>query len=146
MKVKFEAKPPEPEDEEAPDYEYDEQDREEDDDRALNDFSVSIAKPGSQRGLIVDCTSIDTDIHINNIQMSWDVEADFAKNRMERVMEMYAGPEFHTLDDRLKTSVIDYLRDFGVNEHLAAFIEVYSLDKDQRIYMKWLEHLKDEAQ
>jgi len=36
----------------------------------------------------------------------------------------------------------------GVNDHLAAFIEVGSLDKDQRLYMQWLEELKsfiDEA-
>jgi hypothetical protein len=32
---------------------------------------------------------------------------------------------------------------FGINEHLAAFIECMSLDKDQRLYMNWLSNLKD---
>ena len=33
---------------------------------------------------------------------------------------------------------MEYLEGFGVNEHMGAFIECMSLDKDQRLYMKWL--------
>lgn len=32
---------------------------------------------------------------------------------------------------------------YGINEHLAAFVECMSLDKDQRLYMRWLAGLKD---
>ena len=34
------------------------------------------------------------------------------------------------------------LEGYGINEHLAAFVECMSLDKDQRLYMRWLSSLK----
>jgi len=36
---------------------------------------------------------------------------------------------------------MDYLDTLGVNEELASFVEVLSLDKDQRLYLKWLQSL-----
>ena len=58
-------------------------------------------------------------------------------------MRSYAGPDFSTLDERIQTSLTEYLEGYGINEHLAAFVEVMSLDKDQRLYMQWLSNLKD---
>jgi len=48
-----------------------------------------------------------------------------------------------TLDERIQNSLLDYLAGFGLNEHLAAFVECMSLDKDQRLYMNWLGDLKN---
>lgn len=61
--------------------------------------------------------------------------------RFQRQIEDFGGPEFTTLDERLQTALIEYLKGYGVNEELAAFIEHYSLDKEQRLYMQWLEQL-----
>ena len=63
--------------------------------------------------------------------------------RYERQMSLYAGPEFTTLDERIQTSLSEYFQGYGINEHLCAFVECMSLDKDQRLYMKWLGSLKD---
>ena len=63
--------------------------------------------------------------------------------RYERQMSLYAGPEFTTLDERIQTSLAEYFQGYGVNEHLCAFVECMSLDKDQRLYMKWLANLKE---
>ena len=65
------------------------------------------------------------------------------QHRYERQMRDYSGPDYSTLDERIQTSMAEYLEGFGVNEHLCAFVEVMSLDKDQRLYMKWLSNLKD---
>jgi hypothetical protein len=51
-------------------------------------------------------------------------------NRFERSIGEYLGPDFTTLDERIQTSLTEYLEGFGVNQHLAAFVEVMSLDKD----------------
>ena len=56
-------------------------------------------------------------------------------------MNEYNGPDFTTLDERIQTSLTEYLEGYGVDEHLAAFVEVMSLDKDQRLYMRWLNSL-----
>ena len=58
-------------------------------------------------------------------------------------MKGYAGPDFSTLDERIQNAISEYLEGFGVNEHMSAFIECMSLDKDQRLYMAWLGNLKD---
>ena len=50
-------------------------------------------------------------------------------------MDTYVGPDFTTLDERIQTATTEYLESFGVDEHLCAFVECMSLDKDQRLYM-----------
>ena len=59
-------------------------------------------------------------------------------NKYERSFLFYPGPEFNSLDERVQTGIMEYLEGFGVNEHMGAFIECMSLDKDQRLYMQWL--------
>ena len=85
---------------------------------------------------------MDTEVSYNNVMVVEDVAAIKKIHRFERQLKAYAGPEFSTLDERIQTSVAEYLEGFGINEHLAAFVEVMSLDKDQRLYMNWLQNLK----
>ena len=72
-----------------------------------------------------------------------DIEKQKKIHRFERQMRDYAGPDFSTLDERIQTSFTEYLQGYGINEHLAAFVECMSLDKDQRLYMQWLKSVKD---
>ena len=58
-------------------------------------------------------------------------------------MKGYSGPDFSTLDERIQNAISEYLEGFGVNEHMSAFIECMSLDKDQRLYMDWLSNLRN---
>ena len=93
--------------------------------------------------MIVEVTSIDTEINYNSVLVTNDVDKQKELHRFERQMKTYAGPDFSTLDERIQTSISEYLEGFGVNEHLCAFVECMSLDKDQRLYMNWLSNLKD---
>ena len=86
---------------------------------------------------------MDTEISFNNVTVSEDVSSAKAKHRFERQITGYPDHDFSTLDERIQTSMTEYLNGFGVNEHLAAFIECMSLDKDQRLYMNWLSNVKD---
>lgn len=85
---------------------------------------------------------MDTEIALNNILASDDVTKLMSMQRFERSLCEYNGPDFSTLDERIQTSMTEYLEGYGVNEHLAAFVECMSLDKDQRLYMRWLNSLK----
>ena len=78
--------------------------------------------------------------------MTDDLESARARHRFDRQMKQYVGPDFSTLDERIQTSVTEYLEGFGVNEHLCAFVECMGLDKDQRLYMAWLQKLKNFVQ
>ena len=86
---------------------------------------------------------MDTEISYNNIIVSENISEAKKVHRFERTMKGYAGPDFSTLDERIQTAISEYLDGFGVNEHLAAFVECMSLDKDQRLYMNWLSELKE---
>ena len=107
------------------------------------DFTVLISDLQQKKGMIVEATNIDSEVTFNNVQMSSDVKKDAAVNRFERQLNQYGGPDFSTLDERIQTALTEYLSGFGVDEHLCAFVECITLDKDQRLYMKWLANLKD---
>lgn len=107
------------------------------------DFTIFISNGDGSKGLVVEATSMDTEINFNSVMVSEDLATQRKTHRFERQMKMYAGPDFSTLDERIQTSITEYLEGFGVNEHLAAFVECMSLDKDQRLYMNWLADLHD---
>jgi len=85
---------------------------------------------------------MDTEIAFNNILLTDDMSTLKKMQRFERSMNEYNGPDFTTLDERIQTSFTEYLEGYGINEHLAAFVECMSLDKDQRLYMRWLNSVK----
>ena len=93
--------------------------------------------------MIVEATTMDTEIAFNNVLVCEDLAKMRQIPRFERSLGEYNGPDFTTLDERIQTSVAEYLEGYGVNEHLAAFVECMSLDKDQRLYMRWLSKVKD---
>jgi complement component 1 Q subcomponent-binding protein len=107
------------------------------------DFTVFITEANGKRGMVVEATSMDTEIAINNVLCTEDVARMRNMPRFERSLQEYNGPDFTTLDERIQSSLTEYLEGFGVNEHLAAFVECMSLDKDQRLYMKWLQDVKN---
>jgi len=64
-------------------------------------------------------------------------------SRWERSYNYYSGPDFSSLDERVQTGLQEYLTSLGINEHVASFVEVMSLDKDQRLYMRWIEDVEN---
>lgn len=107
------------------------------------DFTVYVIDKSGKRGLVIEATSMDTEISFNSVQVSEDIAASKQVHRFERQIRGYPGPDFSTLDERIQSSLSEYLDGYGINEHLAAFVECMSLDKDQRLYMSWLSDLKN---
>ena len=106
------------------------------------DFQVTIKKSGKQSGLIYECISAQSELHINNIVYSDDVSSVDKVSSYVSNGE-YRGPDFTTLDEKLQTAFIEYLKTHGINEDLAVFVETYSLDKEHRLYMEWLGKMKN---
>ena len=107
------------------------------------DFTVYIQDTNGNKGLVVEATSMDTEIAFNNILCADDMSKVKSMQRFERSLSLYNGPDFTTLDERIQTALTEYLEGYGINEHLAAFVECMSLDKDQKLYMRWLGKMKD---
>ena len=64
------------------------------------DFTIYVYG-GDNSGLIVEATSMDTEISFNNVQVSDNIAEMKKVNRYERNIRFYAGPDFSTLDERI---------------------------------------------
>jgi complement component 1 Q subcomponent-binding protein len=135
--INFSAKPPFPEDEAAP------ENQEEKQPENMTEFSVRISKKGEKNGILVDATLIDASFEFNSIQYHEDVNSAYDQFYVQnRATETYTGPEFSTLDERVQAEFSEFLSSLGVNEELGSFMQVLSVDKDQRLYLGWLKNVK----
>jgi len=132
--VSFLARPPEdpgPEGEEPADQQADD-----DDNKSWVDFQASIST--GAKGLIFECSSAKNEMTVNNIVVTRDVNSTERVSNFLNAQKQYRGPDFDGLDEELQKAFMHYLSVHGVDEDLATFIESYSLDKEQRLYMDWL--------
>lgn len=143
IEVNFEARQPIPDDQQFSDEEQGEDEEGGPETENYCDFTIFITDSGDSKGLVIEGTTVDTEINYNSVQVSNDINEVKSLHRLERQIKQYAGPDFSTLDERIQTALTEYLEGFGVNEHLGAFVECMSLDKDQRLYMNWLSNLKN---
>lgn len=110
----------------------------------MTDFQVLLTKDGKSSGFLVDAVVIDGQININHLYVNDNVQEFHSKFISGRIdPNLYEGPDFQSLDESLQTSFHEFLTELGVNEETATFIEVTSLDKDQRLYMNWLKTCKN---
>eukprot|EP01016_Furgasonia_blochmanni_P050984 TRINITY_DN7955_c0_g1_i3.p1 TRINITY_DN7955_c0_g1~~TRINITY_DN7955_c0_g1_i3.p1 ORF type:complete len:219 (+),score=73.62 TRINITY_DN7955_c0_g1_i3:65-721(+) len=109
------------------------------------DFTVYLIREGSNEALVYECMTYDSEINVSYVNTVNDVEAHKKLSRLERSTVYYPGPDFQTLDERVQTALLEYLKSFGVNEEVAVFIEHMSLDKEQRLYMRWLKQVANFA-
>jgi hypothetical protein len=107
----------------------------------MTEFIVRIIKKGGKSGLLIDASSIDTSYEFNSIQYSEDVNTLHTDYVNQKTVDNYTGPAFNTLDDRLQTEFNEFFSSLGINEELMSFLNVLSVDKDQRLYLKWLKNM-----
>ncbi|CAD8121773.1 unnamed protein product [Paramecium sonneborni] len=104
------------------------------------DFTVYLQKNNGQI-LCYECTTSKGEINVNMVSLVKNLEEHQKIPRYERGLQDYSGPEFISLDERLQMTLVEYLRGFGINDELGAFVEHYSLDKEERLYIQWLDQL-----
>lgn len=107
----------------------------------MNEFSFKITKPGQKSGMLVYATLIDNSIEYNTIIFSEKIDEIF--NNEGQNTDDYMGPEFQTLDERLQEEFQNYFENLGINSELASFIQVLTVDKDQRLYLNWLKEVNN---
>ena len=109
----------------------------------MTEFSVRVIRKGEKSGLLVDATLIDASLEFNSVQFHDDVSAAYENSYLnQKVSEVYSGPEFSTLDERLQSEFSEFLASLGIDEELGSFMQVLSVDKDQRLYLKWLKNVQ----
>jgi hypothetical protein len=135
--INFSAKPPFPQEESAP------ENQEEKQPENMTEFVVRVNKKGEKSGLLVDATLIDASFEFNTIQYHEDLNQAYDNFYVQnKATDIYTGPEFNTLDERVQSEFSEFLNSLGINEELGSFMQVLSVDKDQRLYLGWLKNVK----
>eukprot|EP01022_Parablepharisma_sp_SALTPOND_P000087 TRINITY_DN1003_c0_g1_i1.p8 TRINITY_DN1003_c0_g1~~TRINITY_DN1003_c0_g1_i1.p8 ORF type:complete len:261 (-),score=43.67 TRINITY_DN1003_c0_g1_i1:2684-3466(-) len=109
--------------------------------KSSTDFMVTVRNPDGS-GLFFDCNSHDTQLSIYHAGYSKNVE-ELVKGNLEKETGAYLGPSFDNLDEKVQQSFMDYLESLGITDRLLAYIECSAMDKEQRLYMKWLNEVKN---
>lgn len=104
------------------------------------EFQVTVKGQGGKEALIFECNSVDSEISVNNIVHTQNLQNTERTSSFNN-REEYRGPDFGTLDEKLQNAFVEFLKSLGINEDLAIFVENYSLDKEQRLYMEWLQRM-----
>lgn len=96
VEVIFNSRPPVP----ANEDQQQGQEGEEQNPENMCDFSVKVNKKGGKSGLLFDAVSMDTNININQVHISDDINK-YYENLMSgrNVNDTYMGPDFSTLDE-----------------------------------------------
>lgn len=105
------------------------------------EFQVAVDKGG--QGLLFECMASNSEIRVKNVVASEDLKTTVKTSSFVETQKEYRGPEFEGLDEELQRAFLEYLKSLGVDEDLATFVESYSLDKEQRLYMDWLHKVKE---
>jgi complement component 1 Q subcomponent-binding protein len=108
----------------------------------MTEFTVRVLKKGGKSGILVDATLIDSSFEFNNVNYFDDLNAAYDSIYLQqRPGDVYMGPDFNSLDERLQAEYTEFLGSLGVNEDLGSFMQVLSVDKDQRLYLRWLKNM-----
>lgn len=95
-------------------------------------FKVKISKkdPTNKSMLIITCIAA-SELAVSSISHVND-STIYSANKW------YNGPVLENLDDRLKSAIVAYLNERGIDEDLNYFIGSFSIYKEQREYVSWL--------
>lgn len=109
------------------------------------EFTVYIEK-NANKILAIDALSVDGDLQINTCNVISDINAHRQMNPFSNNTNNYKGPEFDTLDETLQSALFDYVGSFGINQEFAQLVEMQAQDKEQRLYMNWIDEVKEFVQ
>jgi complement component 1 Q subcomponent-binding protein len=106
-------------------------------------IAVRVIKKGGKNGILIDASSMDTSFEFNTIQYAEDINRLYSDYINQKAVDFYTGPAFNSLDERLQSEFTDFLTSVGINEELMSFMNVMSVDKDQRLYLGWLKNVQN---
>jgi len=99
------------------------------------DFVVSILKENSDYELVFECRSDGSFIEIVRVSLEPEDEEEADDEAL------YTGPVFDELDDAVQDAMYAFLEERGVTAELGECLIQLSTDKEQRMYMDWLDEM-----
>ena len=99
------------------------------------DFVVSILKKDCDTELVFECNSDGSFMEIVRVSLEPEDEDEAEDDAL------YTGPIFDELDDAVQDAMYAYLEERGITAELGEYLIRLSHDKEQRMYMDWLEQM-----
>jgi len=146
IEIKYHGREPqnyEFEDEEKQ-QENEEKDEEKDEEagpKSMTNISI-IIKNEDGSGTVFQCISSNAALSIISVGYNKNVES-LLKFDITKEKPAYIGPNFGGLDERLQNAFYSYLEGLGINEKLLAYIEFSAIEKEQKLYLDWLNKVKE---
>ena len=138
VRVVYNAKMPE--DQDMPEEENQEEPQHE---QNFMEFMVVVDNHNNANKLVVDMAAFNGELNVNGLFTTPDVEYFLANRSAMFTTDKYTGPMFDSLDEKLQDTVLSYLKNLGVDEDLAVFIESSSVNQEQQLYKKWLKDFRE---
>ena len=104
------------------------------------EFDVFLTYSKNYSGIYVDCTTYNSELYIKSATFAPDMNA-FKKLKTSN--HSYSGPELDKYHGNLKEKFLEYLSHLGISNDLCSFIETYCIDKEYRLYMAWLQKVRE---
>ena len=139
VRVVYAAKLPE----ENPEVEGENQEEAEQNEPNFTEFQVIVDNHNNANKLIVDVASYNGEININGAFITSEVDTFLANRSAMFTTEKYTGPMFESLDEKLQDTMANYLKNLGIDEDLAVFVESSAANHEDKLYKKWLKELKE---
>ena len=103
---------------------------------------IIIVKNDDGSGILFKCKTMHSNLTIMNVGYNKDIEK-LVKSNEDEIATMYFGPSFENLEENIQNSFFEYLKVLGINKKLLSYIEYSSVDKDQRLYINWMQGMTE---
>lgn len=100
-----------------------------------NEYNVGFYFEGNYKfgELVFNHVYVGDDVHGAHREVVENVELIFRRS--------YVANHWTKLNYQIRNNFMEFLSELGINGEIIEFIEVISQDKDQRLYMKWLDEV-----
>ena len=104
---------------------------------------VAIIDKGAPNKLVVDVVTDNGELGIKALFYTKDVDRYLFEEDLVFGYDVYTGPPFESLDERLKDRITNYLDSLGINKDLGVYVEMTSAEHEEKLYLSWLHETRD---
>lgn len=104
------------------------------------DFNIFITNPENNSGIYVDCSTCNKILVLNHVMYAEDMKIF---NDPIASSKKYSGRELEKVKKPYLDHLVELVRNYGIDDNVLEFIEMYSSDKEYRLYMAWLVKIRD---
>ncbi len=108
-------------------------------DESLGTYFTLFVKDKKGSGLVFDCNTVERQLTVYRVRKLEEYLRGRKSEKLDSMCPVYMGPCFLNLGDKLQNSFLELLESLGVTEEVLGYIERSAFEKEQKLYIKWME-------